>query len=114
MSDNPYASPSTSPSVPPAAGTMRLRRIGVLQTAKFLAVMYAVLGLIIAVPIGLIAMAAGGNAGSGAGIAGGFIGILIAPVLYGIGGFIGGAIAAFIYNLVAGWVGGIEFELQRG
>ena len=36
----------------------------------------------------------------------------ISIVIYGILGFIGGAIGALIYNLVAGMVGGIVFEVD--
>ena len=32
--------------------------------------------------------------------------------MYGVMGFIGGAIGAFVYNLVAGVVGGIEIEVE--
>jgi len=32
--------------------------------------------------------------------------------MYGIVGGIGGAIGAVIYNLVAGWVGGIEVDIS--
>lgn len=113
MSDNPYASPTTAPSVPVAAGKMRIRRMGVLQLAKISAVMYALITAVIFVPIMLFFMAVGAGAGAGAGSVG-FLGLLIAPILYGIGGFIAGAIGAFVYNLVAGWVGGMEFEIERG
>jgi hypothetical protein len=34
------------------------------------------------------------------------------PVFYGILGFIGGMIGALVYNLAAGIVGGIRFELE--
>jgi hypothetical protein len=37
--------------------------------------------------------------------------ILLLPLFYGALGFIGGAISAFVYNLVAGVVGGIELEV---
>jgi len=43
--------------------------------------------------------------GSGVGI---FF-IILLPILYAVLGFIGGVISAAIYNLVAGWIGGIEF-----
>ena len=33
------------------------------------------------------------------------------PVMYGAFGFIFGVIGALIYNLVAGWTGGIEITL---
>lgn len=110
MSDNPYASPTTNPSAPVAAGTMRIRRIGVLQTAKILAITYALISVIVVIPMMLFMMVAGGS-GSGAGVSA--IAMLFAPILYGIAGFIGGAIGAFIYNIVAGWVGGMEIELVK-
>jgi len=34
------------------------------------------------------------------------------PIFYAILGFIGGAIGAFVYNLAAGMIGGIKFELE--
>jgi len=34
------------------------------------------------------------------------------PVLYGVMGFIVGAVGALIYNLIAGWIGGIELRLE--
>ncbi len=34
--------------------------------------------------------------------------VIFVPLVYIIGRFIGGIIAAFIYNLVAGWLGGVE------
>lgn len=109
MSDNPYASPTTAPTVPVAAGTMRIRRIGVLQMAKVMAITYALISVIVVVPMMLFMMVAGG--GNGAGVSA--IAMLFAPILYGIAGFIGGAVGAFVYNLVAGWVGGMEIELVK-
>jgi hypothetical protein len=34
------------------------------------------------------------------------------PIFYGAMGFILGVIGAFIYNLIARWVGGIEVEVE--
>ncbi len=34
------------------------------------------------------------------------------PFLYSFMGFIFGLLGAYIYNLVAKWVGGIEFEIE--
>ncbi len=38
--------------------------------------------------------------------------IVMAPIMYGVMGFIVGVIGAFFYNIVAGWVGGIEVEVE--
>ncbi|MFH1776920.1 MAG: DUF3566 domain-containing protein [Candidatus Omnitrophota bacterium] len=39
--------------------------------------------------------------------------LLFIPILYIILGFIGGVIGAFVYNLCAKWVGGIELEFEE-
>jgi hypothetical protein len=38
--------------------------------------------------------------------------IIILPLFYGIIGGVFAAIGAFIYNLVAGWVGGLEVDIS--
>jgi hypothetical protein len=41
------------------------------------------------------------------------LGIMIGlPLIYGLLGFVSGAIAALVYNILAGIVGGIRFELE--
>ncbi len=37
---------------------------------------------------------------------------LFIPVIYGVMGFVVGIIGAAIYNLVAGWIGGIEMDVE--
>ncbi|PYK63763.1 MAG: hypothetical protein DME50_16860 [Verrucomicrobia bacterium] len=34
------------------------------------------------------------------------------PIIYGVMGFVFGVIMAAIYNLIAGWTGGIEVEVE--
>jgi hypothetical protein len=84
----------------------QIRRFGIGQTAKVIAVLYALMGLIF-VPFFLFAAAfAPKETGFGTGFA------LALPILYGVLGFIFTAIACAIYNFVAGFVGGIEVELE--
>jgi len=84
----------------------QIRRFGVGQTAKVVALLYAIMGLII-VPIFLIASMLSPNKSQfGTGFA------LALPIIYGVIGFIFTAIGCALYNFVAGLVGGIEVELD--
>ena len=89
-----------------------IKRVGVLQLAKILGVLYLLLTAIFCLPAGVFMMLIGGFQGQEQGFIGG-IGMFLLPVLYGVGGFIGGAITAALYNVVASLVGGIELELQQ-
>jgi hypothetical protein len=86
----------------------RIRRFGIGQTAKFLAVLYALVGVVL-IPFFLLAALASPTArGFGMGL------VILFPILYGLCGLIGGAIGAALYNLVARWVGGLEVEIVQG
>jgi len=91
-----------------------IKKIDVFSFAKIYAIMGAVIGFIVGL---LIAIFAGIFAGfaevpTGLGIATGATAIVIVPVFYAVFGFIFGAIGAFLYNIVANWVGGIKIELE--
>lgn len=73
-------------------------------------ILYGLLGLIF-VPFFLLMAVIGSRSGPAATLGGAFFAILF-PVMYAVGGFIGGIIAAAIYNLVAKWTGGLEFEVR--
>ena len=102
---------------------MTIRRFGVFSVAKMQSLLGFVIGLIIGVIYGLIfmifgaaitAMAPGGDQTAG-GIGTVVIGLLFMigfPIVYAVMGFIGGAIAALVYNMAAGVVGGIKFDLE--
>jgi hypothetical protein len=84
----------------------RIRRFGIGQTAKVVAALYALLGLVFLPFFLLGSMFAPKETGLGAGF------VIALPVIYGIMGFIFTAIGCAIYNFVAGFVGGIEVELD--
>lgn len=92
-----------------------LKKIPPVPAAKLVAVIYGCFGLIF-IPIFAIGALAGALSGEeGAGIAAG-MGIVMAilmPLFYVAMGFIVTLIGCFIYNLAAGWVGGIELEFDE-
>ena len=86
----------------------QIKRFSIGQAAKFMGVLYLLFGLLFAPMFLLMGMFAPEGQG-------GMFGTLFAvamPIMYGVFGVVGGAIGAALYNLVAGWVGGIEVELQ--
>ncbi len=95
---------------------VQIKKFGVLQTAKFMAVMYFITIALFMIPFGLIALVvaiAGMSMGSGSAegiIVSGFM--LLMPFVYGAMGFVSVAIACLIYNIVAKYIGGIEIEIE--
>ena len=85
-----------------------VRTIGVLSVAKIAGVIGALGGLVFGIPFGVVAYFAGPAWGLGVA---GWLGLAALPLLYGALGFVGGALYAWLYNIVSGWVGGIEVEL---
>jgi len=96
---------------------MQLRSVGVLSVAKMMGAIYGLLGLLF-LPIFLIAGAAGLMGGGDNKMAGAAVGVgmivmaILMPLIYGAMGFVCGAIGAFLYNFLAGRLGGIEMNLQ--
>jgi hypothetical protein len=89
----------------------QLTHISPLKAGIVLGVLYGPLGLV-AVPFFLLPAVFGSKS---SGVSAAFGGVLIAvvfPVLYAVAGFIGGIIASAVYNLVAKWTGGLEFEVR--
>jgi hypothetical protein len=95
---------------------MVIKRIGPLSLAKIAGTLYAVVGLVIGCIFSLFAMAGGfGTDSREIGAFAPMIGagaILVLPILYGCLGFIAMFIGAWIYNGLAGLVGGIELDIQ--
>jgi hypothetical protein len=93
-----------------------VKRISPGSAFKMGLALYGILGLILGVIFALISMLGGAFApGVQLGAFRMFFGmgaIIMFPVCYGIVGGIGGAILTFLYNLVAGWVGGLEVDIS--
>lgn len=90
-----------------------LKRIAPLSLGKMLAVLYGVLGLLLA-PVFLLASLVGSSVQHQGGMP--FMalgaGMTVAiPFFYAAIGFVFGVVSAFLYNLLARWIGGVEFEV---
>ena len=94
----------------------RIQRFNILKTSSVVAIMYMVIVAIFVVPIAVIALLAGVAipvVGDRAGMLGGVLaGGIAAIFVNGLLGWVVTAIACAIYNLVAGWVGGIEVSVE--
>jgi hypothetical protein len=84
----------------------RIRRIDPFSAAKVSAILYFFGGLIAAPFLFLASMMAPDESAVGIGLA------IVIPVVYAVMGFIVTLIACALYNLVAGWVGGVQMELE--
>ncbi len=92
----------------------RISSVGVLSCAKMLGVLYGCMALLF-IPIFLIGGLAGMASQQTNGAIGGAVMLvcgILAPFLYGAIGFVFGAIGAWIYNLIAKRLGGIEIQLE--
>lgn len=92
-------------------------KIEVFSLGKVVGAIYALFGLIIGAFITLLSIM-GSLAAQSFGASGvvsmmfGIGSIILIPIFYGIMGFIIGVLAAFFYNIIAGWIGGIELEVD--
>jgi len=89
---------------------MVLNRIGPLSAATVVAVLYAIFGLVMGAFLSIAAVfrADAGGVAAMWGVAA----VVIFPVLYGVLGFLVTLLTTWLYNVVAGAVGGIEFDLR--
>lgn len=97
-----------------------VKHIGTGSAFKIGLVLYAFLGLYLGVIMALFSMISGSlgplspdlvPGAKALGIGFGLASIIIFPVMYGIVGGVAGAISAALYNLIAGWVGGLEVDI---
>ena len=97
---------------------MVLKKVGILSFAKIYTILMAIAGLIVGIIFTVIAflVQAFAAATSGEAVPGfvalGAANIVIMPIVYAIIGFVSGVIMAWLYNVIANLVGGVELELE--
>ena len=96
----------------------KLKRVGVLSVAKIQSAVMGVIGLIagliggaIWAVTGIIAIVGGTKAGFMMLVLA-VAAVILAPLFYAALGFVFGALWAWVYDVVAGRIGGIELELE--
>ena len=85
----------------------QIKSISILQTSKVIALFYVLISLIYSF-IGVLMVAFGSNAIKVMGAI-----YIFMPLLMGIIGFLVMLLCCWLYNVVAKWVGGIEFTVEE-
>lgn len=99
---------------------MVIRRFGVWSVAKLYGALLAAMGLLFGAIVALASLVGGasgafGDAQANAGPLAMMFGvgaIVFLPIFYGVMGVVMGAISAGLYNVFAGFIGGIEVETE--
>jgi hypothetical protein len=94
---------------------MIVRRVGPLSFAKITGVLYGLLGFLFGAIFSVISLVSHAFAAKDAGPMGLVFGagaVVALPIFYGVMGFVTSHIGAALYNVIAGWVGGIELDVQ--
>lgn len=94
---------------------IKIKKIGVLSLGKISALLYAIMGLIVGVFMALISLIGATFSQSTTGMFGMLFGvgaIILLPIFYGAMGFVTGVITAWLYNIIANWIGGLEVEIE--
>lgn len=85
----------------------RITRIAPFQLGKVFAVLYAIFSIPIALIMGIAASFAPSEQSMPLAM------IVAIPVIYIVFGFLFTALAAWIYNVVAKWTGGVEYVAEE-
>jgi hypothetical protein len=98
---------------------MVITRVGPLSMAKVAGILYVIMGLVFGAFVSLAAMA-GAAIGAGSGDSDGAMfgalfgvgAIILFPIFYGCLGFVMTLIMAWLFNIAAGMVGGVEVDAK--
>jgi hypothetical protein len=95
---------------------MIIKRIGPMSLAKIAGTLYTALGLMVGGIISMVSLAGGfaprNPEAAALGVLFGVGAIVVFPILYGGIGFVMTLLVAWLYNVVAGFVGGVEMDVQ--
>jgi hypothetical protein len=90
----------------------RIVRIAPWQAGKVAALLYFIMGIVLAGFMALAIIFAPPNPAPGQGPPGwGFV--MVMPFLYALAGLVFVPASRWLYNVVAGWVGGIEITVEE-
>jgi hypothetical protein len=93
----------------------KINKIGVMSLGKILGFLYALLGLIFGglFSLGIIVGSLFSRAeGAGGSITWAIALLFLVPAFYGALGFVFGLLTAWLYNLAAKYIGGLEIEME--
>jgi hypothetical protein len=94
---------------------MVIKRVGPLSCAKIAGALYALMGLVFGVVVSLVilsGLAADTSDGAAFGAAFGIGAVFLLPIAYGALGFVTTLIGAWLYNVLAAMLGGIQMDVQ--
>jgi len=83
----------------------RIRRFGIQSTALTVGILYFLLAVLL---LPIFYLATGGAIRATVPP----ITLVLIPFIYAVVGYVGSAIGCWLYNIVAGWSGGIAFTLE--
>lgn len=97
---------------------MELKKVGILSLAKIAGLFGVIYGLISGILLSFIYSKSDLLASLGTELPTtvttlGYKSIIVLPILNGIVYFIAGIVLAFVYNLLASWIGGVKLEFKK-
>ncbi len=92
---------------------MILKKIGVLSLAKIYGSLMAFMGFIVGLFVSFFSFLIPAPQGTVPLMSLGLASIILLPIFYGVLGFLAGGFTAWIYNLVAKHMGGLELEFDK-